>query len=317
MAIWLFGLAAIGLRLMGLLFLALAFGLFVASAAGSFGFFERLACAAGGGLSGVIGLVLVRSGKEFQAAASRENAVRDPRPPVIYLRSFAADAETAKGTKPSLPFLQETIETEEEQLAKAIGGIGPLVAIGNPGESLPTLGASRIYVADDNWQSAVVQYMNSASLLLIRVGATHGLLWEVAQAVRSVEPRRLVLLIPSVKSEYDTFVKATQRFFPCALPEYPEEDISSSKLGSLRGLIYFTKDWHARTVNLGRIEKPSTFNGSLTGLFVLALKPVFAQIGIPYKPHGLWKFKLLVAFIVFSIVLLLTMFTIVLWRGKL
>ena len=37
----------------------------------------------------------------------------------------------------------------EQELAVLMGRLGPVVAIGKPGERLPELGAARLYVADD------------------------------------------------------------------------------------------------------------------------------------------------------------------------
>lgn len=302
------------LRLAGFVMLGSAFGLFVASAASSsFDFLARLACGGGAGVTGVVGLALLRLGKKYHAIAERQAIRGDPRPPVIYLRSFATDSTMSKGIAPSLPHLQETLETEEEQLARAIGDIGPFIAIGHPGESLPTLGASRIYVGDRDWQSSIVRYMTDASLVLIRIGATHGLLWEVEEAVRRVEPRRLVLLIPDDKSEYDRFLKATQDLFPCALPEYPEKGASSSTLGSLRGLIYFTENWHSRKIEL----TPPQVAGFLAGSLRIAFKPVYEHIGVHWSSLRSWKLTLAYTIAVLSFISLLAMFAILLWRGSL
>ena len=64
---------------------------------------------------------------------------RTPAAPVLYLRSFADDGCAAR---------RYGALTEEEQLAKALAWVGPLLAVGRPGEVLPHVGAQRIYVAD-------------------------------------------------------------------------------------------------------------------------------------------------------------------------
>ena len=63
----------------------------------------------------------------------------DGRRTVLYLRSFAADEIGTGG------FLDAPLTTDEEQIAAALAGIGPLVAIGRPSEPLPELGAARAY----------------------------------------------------------------------------------------------------------------------------------------------------------------------------
>ena len=68
--------------------------------------------------------------------------IYDSRPHVLYLRSFQTDAST--------PFkvLASGFTTEEEQLADVLRPLGEMVAIGRPGESLPTPGAARTYATD-------------------------------------------------------------------------------------------------------------------------------------------------------------------------
>ena len=45
-----------------------------------------------------------------------------------------------------------------------LGGVGPVLAIGRPGEKLAHLGAARLYVSDDDWQNVAHRLMASAQL---------------------------------------------------------------------------------------------------------------------------------------------------------
>jgi len=78
----------------------------------------------------------------------------DPRPPIVYLRPFAADAK--EGTPRWLH-----IETQEEKLASVFADVGPLVAFGKPHEKFPTLGAPRNYVEGDR-EKALIKLMSRA-----------------------------------------------------------------------------------------------------------------------------------------------------------
>jgi hypothetical protein len=83
--------------------------------------------------------------------------------PVVYLRSFYVDQGFSRRPRPvGRPF---SVRTEEEQLAKALREIGPVVAIGKPGERLPRLGANRIYVRDEDWQEQVLSWFARAALV--------------------------------------------------------------------------------------------------------------------------------------------------------
>ena len=127
--------------------------------------------------------------KRHDAEAHREalkaEAERTRVPPVLYLRSFADDDSAAR---------RHGALTEEEQLAKALAWIGPLFAVGKPGETLPQVGAQRIYVGDDQWQARVSELMAQARLVVLRTGSTGGFRWEVERALAALTPDRLLLV---------------------------------------------------------------------------------------------------------------------------
>ena len=79
---------------------------------------------------------------------SQELLAQDLRPPVLYLRAFLHDPTAAKvvafgeglaGEAGFVNFIAPPIYSEEEQLAEVFNEIGPFVAIGRPGETLPLL----------------------------------------------------------------------------------------------------------------------------------------------------------------------------------
>jgi len=115
-----------------------------------------------------IGVKCRKRGKQMGVESAQALLAEDNRPPVVYLRSFQDDYVTAEGTL-STPELGafggalvggmlEALDlaggtvTEEEQLAEALKDVGPFVAIGKPGEKLPQLGASRMYLQDSEWR---------------------------------------------------------------------------------------------------------------------------------------------------------------------
>jgi hypothetical protein len=91
---------------------------------------------------------LTRIAKRIVVRNANEAMCRDPRPPVLYLRPFAADSRDLRNID---YFPKNTIffETAEQALTRLLNSVGPVVAIGRPGEVLPTLGAARAYLADD------------------------------------------------------------------------------------------------------------------------------------------------------------------------
>lgn len=131
-------------------------------------------------------------------APSADEAQRaDPRPPILYLRSFADDATSVVddgGFKFWAQFLSLLgVPNPEQEMATILERAGPVVAIGRPGEKLPQLGAARLYVEGEQWKAEVLALLGRARLVVIRIGATPGVRWEIEQALNLVPRDRIVL----------------------------------------------------------------------------------------------------------------------------
>lgn len=142
---------------------------------------------------------LWRRSQRQAAPTAAEAMAADPRPPVLYLRSFAddgtqlLDAELGPIARRWVTLL--ALPTAEEQSTAALDAVGPVVAIGKPGEPLPELGAARLYVGDDRWQAEVLALLDRAALVVLRIGSSPGLLWEIEQSLARLPRRRLVLSV--------------------------------------------------------------------------------------------------------------------------
>ena len=209
-----------------------------------------------------------------QKAAQRRNVganspLNDDRPDVLYLRCFHADA-----FRPG-PVLR--FHTDEIDLALAVGPLGDLIAIGRPGESLPTPGAARLYSPQDEWQNTVCQQMRVARLVIIRAGQGDGLLWECEEAFRMLSPRQLVILVLEIRAdEYQHFATAIHARLGVKVPAIPNVFVLRflwqpwCNPGMVKpGLILFSEGWQAQFV-------PIPFRFSLRVPFEESLRPVFA-----------------------------------------
>jgi len=121
----------------------------------------------------------------YCATSAEKLLARDPRPPVLYFRPFAADRTAGKGV------VFSSWLTEEEQLAKLMYENGPFVAIGVPGEALPELGASRFYIPDAVWHEAVQYLLACSRLVVLRVGRSPSFWWELENALHDRKPEEL------------------------------------------------------------------------------------------------------------------------------
>ncbi len=116
---------------------------------------------------------------------AEQTLARDPRRPVLYLRAFADDERTFS-----------TSESFESSLASVLGEVGPVIAVGRPGERLPPQGGARLYLSEESWQPTVRDLMTRAALTVLSAGTSPGVLWELARAVELVQPTRFLIAVP-------------------------------------------------------------------------------------------------------------------------
>ena len=136
---------------------------------------------------------------------SRASATRlrqlDQRPPILYLRSFHDDAlplpSVVSARRPFLElFVPRGSDPFEEAVAWELAPYGPVVAVGRPGRSLASLGAARDHLADDEWQAGVIERMAAARAVVIAIGATRGLHWEIGAIVAHHHLAKTIFLFP-------------------------------------------------------------------------------------------------------------------------
>ncbi|MDA0766171.1 MAG: hypothetical protein O3A87_10675 [Verrucomicrobia bacterium] len=135
---------------------------------------------------------LINRGRRHDSRTAKELESLDQRPPVLYLRSFADERFLAD---PKGAWNLEQIIVESGSL------LGPVLAIGRPGEGLPPLGAARDYVSDDEWQGHAVRWMESTTAILLVAGPTRGLAWEAARLESSGFLPKSIFVIPPLSTE--------------------------------------------------------------------------------------------------------------------
>lgn len=236
-------------------------------------------------IGGVFGIYMsvaqLRLSRRYLAPNADELLQRDTRPPVVYLRPFDADDVDASATDLGDYFGgQGTFDeamgaSEEEQLAVAMNEIGPFVAIGKPYDILPKLGAARIRVSDKEWQAKVTEWVARAQLIVLRLGFTGGVRWEIAHIVEHCPPEKLVLLVPFTPATgYETFREQMRQHFKRELPEIDRQNWTPPL--SVCGLMYFTAGWEPHFVALerpllNRISRILDKIGSMGGIRILAI----------------------------------------------
>ncbi|MES9992736.1 MAG: hypothetical protein ABW098_12325 [Candidatus Thiodiazotropha sp.] len=120
-------------------------------------------------------------------------AQRQDIPVAVYLRRFHED--TAGWSN-------------EEDIALGLGEHALFVAIGRPGEALPTQGAFRLYVPDPQWRDTVRELLSIASLVFLRWAPSGHLGWELEQVEMMNKLHRTVFVVPQLTpgSELSAFL---------------------------------------------------------------------------------------------------------------
>jgi len=159
-------------------------------------------------LGGLLILSFCGIGHRFaQRAASRAThiyqSVRewDSRAPVIFLRAFAQDdIRVAAGTRDALLKLTAGVadaRTLDEILLEHASPYGPLIAIGDPVDPIPPLGAARIFVKGESWHEVVTSLVDASKAIVMCPSRTEGVRWELNLiGGRGLFPRTMFLANP-------------------------------------------------------------------------------------------------------------------------
>jgi hypothetical protein len=177
-----------------------------------------LLCGSLGAVVMSLAVSTVMVGKRYRATSAQKKLAQDQRPPVLYLRRFDDD-------EGSLSLWSRRYTTHEQRLIAILESIGPVIALGRPGEMLPPLGAARMYLSHDSWQATVIELLRTCSAVVIQAAPSPSILWEIEQVTQHVTPERVLIALPVVahdkltdKQRYEEFRNLVNPSLPVALP---------------------------------------------------------------------------------------------------
>ncbi|WP_063046446.1 hypothetical protein [Nocardia pseudovaccinii] len=255
------------------------------------------------------GLVFTQGRKTFlRARRHRARIIPSPRileagSYVLYLRPFDADQHQTAMQQDVMPGSVGGVtgfvlsgRSAEEQIADALRPVGPLIAVGAPGERQPHVGAVRMYLPkkpDKAWQEPVRQLMRRSRLTVLTLGTSEGTMWELNQALNLLSPQRLILVIPSIgKEDYErirTEIDATRhpnkpttsgssttsRLPAPRLPDCPSW-LAPDHREPVQGIIHFAADWTPTVTNVMKTHQDPRLN--LFTALLPSLKPAFTAL---------------------------------------
>lgn len=204
------------------------------------------------------------SARALLGPSAEEVMASDPRPPILYLRSFDDEAQRATtlgrfayvrnprgfyiaarvpGGELMSPrehtrlMLGSTRSSFDEQrvFADYFSSLRPYIAVGRPGELFENadLGAAKLFMPDEGWRERVAELIDASAAIVLDVGTSGGLVWEIKQVVARVRPRQILLILPRSKKDYRQFWESGAALFPRRLPE----ELPPSRL------LMFQDDW--------------------------------------------------------------------------
>ncbi|HYK13092.1 MAG TPA: TM2 domain-containing protein, partial [Burkholderiales bacterium] len=250
-------------------------------------------------VSAHVGFRLLRTGWKYDVVSAEQLLATDPRPPVVYLRSFEADSEIV--VRPpgfwnravTVIFDYMMMFSPEQELEEVLNRVGPVIAIGKPGEPLPELGAARLYVSDADWKAKVTDMIARSRLVVIRTGSTPNLQWEIEQTMAQV-PRRQILFVSLGDANRTAFFDQyfTERYGP-VMPS----SMAVAEAGVITKLMSVGKYAAGRIIFFDEMQQPReepirltvTGKGLALGLMrpyrdsiQAAMRSVFASLRLPW-----------------------------------
>lgn len=215
-----------------------------------------------------------------RSAKGAAQALRDDsRKPVLYLRGFGDDPDSAvvDGVPGALASGLLSVHTREEQLIGALGAFGPVIAVGRPGERLPHLGAARFYLPGDDWQTGVLKLMELSQLIVLRLGEGEGLWWEVDQAQATQPPHKLVLLVPGDRPD---LAERLDRHLS------KPANVTADPTRWTSAVIAFDHDWTPRVQPVGPFPGERNKYGAPAFYVAKAMQAALREIGARRRAMG-------------------------------
>ena len=147
-----------------------------------------------------LGHWLLRKGRRRITLALKDMTRSDTRAPILFLRPFEMDHLKLK--KIPVWLLGKLIElgqprkTLDEVVLEEGSPLGPVVAIGDPRDEFPPYGAARGYFDDKTWHDAVAELTSNAQFIVVCLGDTDGLRWELDHIAGNHYIERCLFLVP-------------------------------------------------------------------------------------------------------------------------
>lgn len=115
---------------------------------------------------------------------------------VTLLRSFKDDEAGVDFAEPVKPDSRWTQIRLEPQITLNLQRFGPVVAISGDTRTIDRVGARRVQLSDDVWQSVVTRWIDASMMIVMLAGKTPSVRWELETIIARERIGALLLLFP-------------------------------------------------------------------------------------------------------------------------
>ena len=142
----------------------------------------------------------------------------DQRPPIVFLRMFEQDDERlpalVRHPLLRLPAGVSEPRTLDELLLEHGSPYGPVIAIGDPRDSVRPLGAARIFIPEAGlgWQDVVKNLVRASQTVIMCPGDTEGVRWELDLIAR--QPNLRVAYVANPELSPQTTLRLFRQIIP-------------------------------------------------------------------------------------------------------
>lgn len=132
----------------------------------------------------------------------------DPRSPSILLRSFEDDDTRHDRHKygseilvSHFSFTKWHSNTLEEAIVEPLSELGPVVTVADPRHKARPLGATRVQLSGTEWQKDVNLWIDRCRTVVMIMGETPGLMWELQQLALRESLSKLLIVVPPLPQD--------------------------------------------------------------------------------------------------------------------
>jgi hypothetical protein len=162
----------------------------------------------------VCGAILLAAALTFREAQKRLRRTaaqvlrRDPRPPILYFRSFGYDEISHSKPADRLGVLHgggTYLGSRREAIAPMVRHAGPFLAIGQPELSVSgELGPTPVYAENEPWEEVVTIFLRNSAAAIFTIyenSVSDALRWEMARA-KEILPIHRIFILPDFRDDF-------------------------------------------------------------------------------------------------------------------